>query len=138
MICHPIFSSHFKSLMYCDYHDYISQCIINGREKYIMYSLYSDGTLVEGTDNILKHATTQYRDLFGPAPRNLFAISPDLWNEDERINESDNMSLLDLFLRKKLSMLCLLWRIIKLMVLIQLRKILCICALAFLLIKVLV
>jgi hypothetical protein len=54
--------------------------IANGRKrKNTVHSLDDQGVLVEGTDNLLKHATSYYKELFGPAPGNMFDISPGLW-----------------------------------------------------------
>ena len=54
-----------------------------------MHSLDDNGTLVEGTNNLISHATAYYKDLFGPAP-GFFDISPDLWSADETLTEEDN------------------------------------------------
>jgi hypothetical protein len=48
---------------------------------------------VEGTDNLLKHATAYYKELFGPAPGNMFSLSQNLWTDDEILNENDNINL---------------------------------------------
>jgi hypothetical protein len=55
--------------------------------------LDDQGVLVEGTDNLLKHATSYYKELFGPAPGNMFDISPELWGPSEMINVEDNEDL---------------------------------------------
>ena len=49
--------------------------------------------IVEGTKNLLVLDTNYYKDLFGPAPGNMFSISVNLWNENERISFYDNIDL---------------------------------------------
>lgn len=39
---------------------------------------------MEGTGNILKLATEYYKDLFGPAPGNVFAIDQDMWDGSKK------------------------------------------------------
>ena len=67
------------------------------RRKKIIYSLDDNGVLVEGTENILKLATSCYKELFGPAPRNMFPIATDLWDESEKLSSMDNDILTRLF-----------------------------------------
>jgi hypothetical protein len=58
-----------------------------------LYSLDDNGTLVEGTNDLLKHATAYYKDLFGPAPGNMFKLSSNLWSMDETLSVEDNRDL---------------------------------------------
>ena len=46
--------------------------------------------VIEGEDNLLNHATAYYKELFGPAEGNAFALDPNLWNEGERASDEDN------------------------------------------------
>jgi hypothetical protein len=55
--------------------------IVNGRQiKNTTHSLDDGGVVIEGTKNLLQHATGYYKDLFGLAPGNMFPISPNLWS----------------------------------------------------------
>lgn len=47
---------------------------------------------------MLEHATAYYKDLFGPAPGNMFQLSPDLWAAHEVLDEHDNEELTRYFL----------------------------------------
>ena len=48
---------------------------------------------IEGTDNLLTHATSFYKELFGPARGNMFHLSPEACSEEEKLNEEDNVLL---------------------------------------------
>ena len=68
--------------------------IANGRKrKNTVLCLKNGEDMVEGTKDLLDLATNYYKDLFGPAPGNLFEISPGLWSPEERLNEEDNNNL---------------------------------------------
>lgn len=68
--------------------------IANGRKRRnTVHSLDDNGVLVEGTGNLLNHATYYYKKLFGPPPGNMFNLSPTLWTEDETLNSIDNADL---------------------------------------------
>ena len=78
--------------------------IANGRKrKNTVHSLDNNGSLIEGTDNLLAHATSYYKELFGPAPGNLFAISPSLWGANELLSDEDNVYLTRPFTEKEVS-----------------------------------
>ena len=68
--------------------------VANGRRrKNSMISLECGSTIIEGTKNLLVHATESYKSLFGPAPGNLCQIDAALWSQDEMITPSDNEEL---------------------------------------------
>lgn len=52
---------------------------------------------IEGTDNLIAHATDYYKELFGPAPWNQFSLDPDMWSVDEKLNDADNADLVGEF-----------------------------------------
>jgi hypothetical protein len=51
---------------------------MGGKEKNTIISLTSDNGEIEGDDNLLKHATDYYKELFGYGVGNAFALSPEL------------------------------------------------------------
>jgi hypothetical protein len=53
--------------------------------------LDNGGVVIEGTKNLLQHATDYYKNLFGPG--NLFPISPNLWSASETLTDEDNIDL---------------------------------------------
>ena len=65
--------------------------IANGRKRKNTFHSFSNGDeTIEGTENLLKHATDYYRELFGTAPGNLFHMDPGSWGEDEKLTDTDN------------------------------------------------
>lgn len=65
--------------------------VANGRRrKNSMVSLECGSVVIEGTKNLLPHATNYYRELFGPAPGNICQIDASLWSQDENIMPEDN------------------------------------------------
>lgn len=48
---------------------------------------------VKGTEDLLKHATDFYKNLFGRSEVNDFNLDPGLWAEHENVNEQDNWAL---------------------------------------------
>ena len=65
--------------------------VANGRRrKNSMVSLECGSMVIEGTKNLLSHATNYYRELFGPAPGNICHIDASLWSQDENIMPEDN------------------------------------------------
>jgi hypothetical protein len=50
----------------------------NGRQgKSGIQYMDNNGISIEGTKNLLQHATDDYKDLFGPGPQNQFQLSHD-------------------------------------------------------------
>ena len=67
----------------------------NGRKRRKqIISLDNVGTLIEGDENLVAHATQYYKQLFGPASGNLLPIDPMVWSEDEKASEQENMLLI--------------------------------------------
>jgi mannosylglycoprotein endo-beta-mannosidase len=86
--------SHARWLLHGDQNTSYFHKIANGRkQRNTVHSLNDNGVLVEGTRDLLKHATDYYKKLFGPAPGNMFNLSPTLWTEDETLNVADNADL---------------------------------------------
>jgi hypothetical protein len=48
---------------------------------------------IEGTENLVNHATSFYKSLFGPAPGNLIDIDVNMWDDSEKLSEEDNLDL---------------------------------------------
>lgn len=68
--------------------------IANGRKrKNTIHNLKDGDVNIEGTKNLLAHATSYYKELFGPAPGNLFNIDSDLWEAHEILSVQDNDDL---------------------------------------------
>jgi hypothetical protein len=68
--------------------------IANGRKrKHTMFSLKEGNYLVEGTDDLLEHATIFYKKLFGPGEGNILKLSNNIWLPHEKLNFDDNLVL---------------------------------------------
>ena len=105
--------SHARWLLHGDQNTAYFHRIANGRKRRnTVHSLDNDGVLVEGTKELLAHATDYSKNLFGPAPGNLFKLSPSLWSEEDTLNEQDNNDLTRPFTVEEIKkMLCSLWRL---------------------------
>jgi hypothetical protein len=64
-----------------------------GRGKIMCSVCIKGDVLIEGTKNLLQHETKYYKDLFGPAPSNMFRLDPNLWKPEEKLNVEDNENL---------------------------------------------
>jgi hypothetical protein len=68
--------------------------IANGRKrKSLVLFLESDGIVIEGNENLFKHAAESYADLFGPAEEHNIHIDNSLWDELEKVSSEDNITL---------------------------------------------
>lgn len=68
--------------------------VANGRQrKNTIISLEKDGKIIEGDDNLLRHATEYYSELFGPEVEHNIHIDPSLWDGIVKVNESENEEL---------------------------------------------
>lgn len=68
--------------------------IANGRKrKNTVPFLENDGIVIEGDENLLKHATEYYSELFGPADDHNIHIDSSLWDELEKVSDDDNIML---------------------------------------------
>jgi mannosylglycoprotein endo-beta-mannosidase len=68
--------------------------VANGRRrKNTMYSLKKDDIRIQGTANLLTHATEYYKMLFGPGEGNLMQLADSVWSVQEKLSDEDNMKL---------------------------------------------
>jgi hypothetical protein len=76
--------------------------IANGRKrKNIVSFLESEGNVIEGDENLLKHATEYYSELFGPTDDHNIHIDHNLWAELDQVSDEDNQMLSRPFLKLK-------------------------------------
>jgi hypothetical protein len=72
--------------------------VANGRKrKNTMYSLKKDDINIQGTADLLVHATEYYKQLFGPGEGNKMQLADDIWSAEEKLSEADNRALLEPF-----------------------------------------
>ena len=87
--------SHEKWLHEGDNNTKFFQRIANGRKrKNTILSLVNNDEVVKGDEALLHHATEYYKTLFGPASGNTFPLDPDLWSENEKVCEEENVDLI--------------------------------------------
>ena len=68
--------------------------IANGRKrKNTIHSLKAGDVEIEGTDNLIAHATEFYKNMFDPVPGNEFHMDPNAWSINEKLDEIDNADL---------------------------------------------
>jgi hypothetical protein len=68
--------------------------VANGRKrKNTMFSLKENDILIEGTDNLISHATAYYKNLFGLAPGNILDFDANMWKPHEKLSEEENLIL---------------------------------------------
>jgi hypothetical protein len=63
------------------------------RRKNTMYSLKKDDIHIQGTADLLTHATEYYKMLFGPGEGNLMQLADSVWSRQEKLSVEDNMVL---------------------------------------------
>jgi hypothetical protein len=64
--------------------------IANGhKRKKTIFSLQDGSNTIQGTHELLDHATLFYKNLFGPQASNNIKLRDDVWNIDERLSEED-------------------------------------------------
>jgi hypothetical protein len=68
--------------------------LVNGRKrKQTIFSLMDGEDRVSGTDNLLKHATSFYKALFGLGKGDAFQMDQDLWPIEDRVTTNENDAL---------------------------------------------
>jgi hypothetical protein len=68
--------------------------VANGRKgKNTMFSLKENDILIEGTDNLISHATAYYKNLFGPAASNILDFHVNMWKPHEKLCKEDSLIL---------------------------------------------
>jgi hypothetical protein len=72
------------------------------KRRNIIFNLEKDGENINTDDEILKHATEFYKDLFGPSDNPIFKLDYDCWDQHERVLKRKIINWLDLFQRKRL------------------------------------
>jgi hypothetical protein len=76
---------------------YFHKIVSGRRRKNTIISLECDGNIIEGDENLLKHATDYYSDLFGPGEDHNIHIDSNLWNEIEQVTKEENIMLCEDF-----------------------------------------
>jgi hypothetical protein len=65
--------------------------VANGRKrKQTIYSLEDGVNHITGIENLLKHASDYYKQLFGPGVGNVVVIDNNMWHVDDLVTEEEN------------------------------------------------
>jgi hypothetical protein len=58
-----------------------------------MFSLKDNDVLIEGTRDLISHATSNYKSLFGHAAGNILDFDANMWKPHEKLTAEDNLVL---------------------------------------------
>jgi hypothetical protein len=73
--------------------------VANGKKrKHTIFSFQNGDKIILGTEQLLLHATTFYKDLFGPDRGNAFHLDPGLWPDVDKLTRQENSELTKPFL----------------------------------------
>jgi hypothetical protein len=67
------------------------------KRKNTIFHLKNEGGSIDREEDIIKHATEYYKNLFGPSEGPLFSLEPDCWAPNEKITEVENSQLIKPF-----------------------------------------
>lgn len=68
--------------------------VANGRKrKNTIFSLQNGDQSIEGDSNLLRHATSYYKELFGPAENTRLPLSEELFENAANLSDEDNAHL---------------------------------------------
>jgi hypothetical protein len=81
---------------------YFHKCANGRKRKSQIISLEHDGLVIEGDDNLLKHASEYYVDLFGPPIEYEVQIDPSLWEGIPMVSDEENSWLYRPFTEKEI------------------------------------
>ena len=73
--------------------EYFYRCANGRNRKNTIITLENDGICIEGDDNLLRHASEHYSELFAPVPQHDIHMDPSIWNASYKLSESDNETL---------------------------------------------
>jgi hypothetical protein len=89
---------HEKWLLEGDNNTKFFHKVANGRKRqHAIFSLQDGANVITGNENLLKHATTYYKALFGPGEGDAFNLDQALWPEDQLVSSLENESLAYVF-----------------------------------------
>ena len=72
---------------------FFHKCANGRKRKNCISSLENDDQTIEGDENLLKHASEYYADLFGPPIEYEVQMDSDIWENIPKVSESDNALL---------------------------------------------
>jgi hypothetical protein len=77
--------------------------VSNGRKRRnTIFSLEDGETHITGVDDLISHATSFYRGLFGPGEGNGFSLDSGLWDEGDIVTDEENGELIKPFFEEEI------------------------------------
>ena len=73
--------------------DYFHRLANGRRRKNLIISMVDGDRIIEGDAELLNHATNYYRHLFGPALGITLPLDYNLWTQEEKVSEEQNILL---------------------------------------------
>jgi hypothetical protein len=67
--------------------------LLERREKNIIFNLEKEGEQIDKEEEMIKHATEYYKNLFGPSDSPGFNLDPEYWEQHEKVNDEENEAL---------------------------------------------
>jgi hypothetical protein len=58
-----------------------------------IFSLKKGDTIIQGDDALLDHATSFYKDLFGPVADTAIRLNNEIWEEGDKLNNFDRLDM---------------------------------------------
>jgi mannosylglycoprotein endo-beta-mannosidase len=78
--------------------------IANGRKRKNSILVFTnEGEEIRGDENLIKHATEYYKNLFGPRQGNTVPLDPGLWKDGEKVTVEDNIELVKPFYEEEIT-----------------------------------
>jgi hypothetical protein len=71
------------------------------KRKSKIFSLKNGDSVIQGDDDLLNHATQLYKNLFGPAEDRGVRLNVDIWNNAEKLDDTDSETLSRRFTEKE-------------------------------------
>jgi hypothetical protein len=69
-----------------------------------MFSLQNGADLIQGTADLLAHATSFYKDLFGPQQMSSARLDGSVWSDAECLKDSDRAEMDKPFTKEEVKM----------------------------------
>jgi hypothetical protein len=79
--------------------DYFQKKLM-GKKENTIFHLEKDGENIDKEEDILKHVTEYYKELFGPSESPTFSLDPYCWEQNEKITEEENIQLIKPFTKQ--------------------------------------
>jgi hypothetical protein len=73
--------------------EFFHRCANGQKRKRTMFSLQNGNEIIQGTSDLLTHATSFYKELFGPQQMSTARLAANVWSNEECLNDSDRFEL---------------------------------------------